>query len=71
VTTRSNREQLQAAPPPDAMSPARHLDTNELEDRVSALFRRWPSLSDEEMTTLRDLYDELLRRAKGHYGGLS
>ena len=45
--------------------------TEELEDLVSALFRRWPSLNDEEMTSLRDLYDELIRRAKGHYGGLS
>ena len=65
------REARQDAPRDGSAAVTSAYDTEELEDLVSALFRRWPSLNDEEMTSLRDLYDELIRRAKGHYGGLS
>ena len=55
----------------DSAPPPVQYETEELENLVSALFRRWPSLNDDEVTRLRDLYEELLGRAKKHYGGLT
>ena len=45
---------------PERMSRA----TNARDERISALFGRWPSLSRVEMTELRRLYDERLRVAR-------
>jgi hypothetical protein len=38
----------------------------EKERRMTALFRRWPALSNREGRELRRLWDERIRRAKQH-----
>jgi len=50
------------------------LDENELvvqratrDERLAALFRKWPSLAGRELQELRRLYDERLRLAR-HFG---
>ena len=53
-----------------ALSPERVSQAANVRDkRLSALFRRWPSLSKVETTELKRLYDERLRVAK-HVGAM-
>jgi hypothetical protein len=37
---------------------------DEREQRITALFRRWPGLDNREVTELRRLWDERIRRAR-------
>jgi hypothetical protein len=37
---------------------------DERERRITALFRRWPGLDNREVTELRRLWDERIRRAR-------
>jgi hypothetical protein len=37
---------------------------DEREQRITALFRRWPRLENGELTELRRLWDERIRRAR-------
>jgi hypothetical protein len=37
---------------------------DEREQRITALFRRWPGLDKREVTELRRLWDERIRRAR-------
>jgi hypothetical protein len=43
---------------------AKRVVSDTIEDRLTALFRRWPALSDREAGELRRLWDERVQQTK-------